>query len=168
MEKALENAQRLSRNLAEVGALGIEEPVSLDVNDLVRSAVRGMPVGEIELSLAPAIAATAARANDLARALGALLQNARDASAGSGPIRVSTGQDADGIRVQVDDLGEGIPDVIRRRDFDPLYSTSGQRGRGLGITIARLAAWIAGGRLEIESRPEGGTRAVLVLRPAQR
>jgi signal transduction histidine kinase len=163
MEKALENAERLARNLAEVGALGVEAPGSVDVNELVRAAVRGIPEGQLELSLDPAISPTAARGADLARAIAALLQNAREACGVSGSVRVSTAQDDGEIRIWIEDSGAGIPAIVRRRDFDPLFSTSGQRGRGLGITIARLAAAIAGGRMDIEDRPGGGTRATLAL-----
>ena len=91
------------------------------------------------------------------------MQNAREADGGSATIRVSTDQDSSEIRIVVEDSGAGIPEVVRRRISYPLFSTSGVRGRGLGITVARLAALIAGGRLAIEERPGGGTRAVLAL-----
>jgi signal transduction histidine kinase len=169
MEKALENAERLARSLAEVGALGIDEPEPLDLNELVRSKVRGIPEGRLEVSLDGALAPIVARPADLSRAIGALVQNAREADGGAAAIRVSTDQDSSEVRIAVEDSGTGIPEVVRRRDFDPLFSTSGERGRGLGITVARLAALMAGGRLVIEERPGGGTRAVLALpRPAAR
>ena len=163
MEKALENAERLARSLAEVGALGVEEPEALDLNELVRSKVRGIPEGRLEVFLDESLVPVVARPADLARAIGALVQNAREADGGAATIRVSTDQDSSEIRIAVENSGAGIPEVVRRRDFDPLFSTSGVRGRGLGITVARLAALIAGGRLAIEERPGGGTTAVLAL-----
>ncbi|MDQ6893199.1 MAG: HAMP domain-containing histidine kinase [Acidobacteriota bacterium] len=167
MEKALDNAERLARNLAEVGALGVEDPELLDVNELVRSTIREIPEGRLEVSLDGALVPLVARPSDLSRAIGALVQNAREADGGSATILVSTDQNSSEVRIVVEDSGAGIPEVVRRRDFDPLFSTSGERGRGLGITIARLAVLMAGGRLSIEQRPGGGTRAVLALpRPA--
>jgi two-component system, NtrC family, sensor kinase len=169
MEKALENAERLARNLAEVGALGVEDPQTLDVNDLVRSTIRGIPEGRLEVSLDGALVPVVGRPADLSRAIRALLQNAREVDGGSATILVSTDQDSSEVRIVVEDSGAGIPEVVRRRDFDPLFSTSGERGRGLGITVARLAVLMAGGRLVIEERRGGGTRAVLALpRPADR
>ncbi|HEY6050128.1 MAG TPA: ATP-binding protein [Thermoanaerobaculia bacterium] len=163
MEKALDNAGRLARNLGEVGALGIEEPGTLDVNELVRASIRGIPEKSVETALDAFVAPVFARASDVSRALRALLQNAREANGGTGRVRIATGEDSDEVRVLVEDGGEGIPEVVRRRDFDPLFSTSGQRGRGLGITVARLAALIAGGRLTLEDLQGGGTRAIFAL-----
>lgn len=163
MEKALDNAGRLARNLGDVGALGIEDPRSLDVNELVRSAIRGIPDEGVEVALDASLAPVFARAGDVSRALNALVQNAREANGGTGRVRIATGEEAGEVRVLVEDSGGGIPEVVRRRDFDPLFSTSGQRGRGLGITTARLAALIAGGSLTLEARPGGGTRAIFAL-----
>lgn len=164
MERALENAQTLARNLAEIGALGIDASGSIDVNEIVRAEANAIPPGEVALELHATIPPVPGRPADLARAIRAILQNAREANAARrGRIRVATDRADSRIRISVEDGGDGVPEVIRRRDFDPLFTTKGARGRGLGITLARLSALILGGTLSIEDRPGGGTRVTLAL-----
>jgi signal transduction histidine kinase len=164
MERALENAQSLARNLAEVGALGIEAAGSIDVNEVVRAEAAAIPPGEVDLELDATIPPVPGRPADLARAIRAILQNAREANAARrAPIRIVTERADSRARISIEDAGDGVPEVVRRRDFDPLFTTKGARGRGLGITLVRLTALIAGGSLSIEDRPGGGTRVILAL-----
>jgi signal transduction histidine kinase len=67
-----------------------------------------------------------------------LIRNAIDALAGrGGHIRLSTDSLADGsLRIRVVDDGPGIPAALRRRIFEPGYSTK-QRGWGIGLSLAR-------------------------------
>lgn len=166
MEKAVENALRLARNLAELGSLGIEEPETVDVGAIVRGALSELPASAVELDLESDLPRAVARRSDVARAVRALVQNARDAVAGTtagAAVRVAATHTAEEVLVAVEDSGPGVAEVVRRRDFDPLFTTKGERGRGLGVTLARSAALLGGGSLTIEERPGGGTRAVLRL-----
>jgi signal transduction histidine kinase len=166
MEKAVENALRLARNLAELGSLGIDEPEFLDVGETLRGALSDVPPERIDLDVASGLPPVLARRSDVARAVRALVQNAREALEGAGigaPVRVAATNTAGEVRVAIEDSGPGVADVVRRRDFDPLFTTKGERGRGLGVTLARSAALLGGGSLTIEERPGGGTRAVIRL-----
>jgi len=165
MEKALAHLDRLTRGLMAVGVLGVEQLASLDVNEIVRTTVEPIRAkAQVELDLEPALPAVAGRQGDLARAIEALLSNAREANGPGQPIRVSTRRDADGaVRIAVEDSGSGIPPEVRRRDFDPLFSTKGEKGRGIGVTLASVVAALQGGSLALEDRSDGGTRATLRL-----
>ena len=68
-----------------------------------------------------------------------LIDNAADAMAGQGTIRLRTRVDGDGwVVVEVEDSGPGMSEETARRLFDPFYTTKpvGQ-GTGLGLDISR-------------------------------
>jgi signal transduction histidine kinase len=165
MEKAAANLERLARSLTVLGTLGIDAAARIDVNELVRGVVGAYPPGAVETRLEPGLPSLDAPAADLEKALRAVIDNAREAfgaaSASSTPVLVGTSSQGDDVVVTIEDSGPGVPAEVRKREFDPLFSTKGERGRGIGITLAIVALAIAGGSLQIEDRTAGGTRAVL-------
>ena len=62
--------------------------------------------------------------------------------------------------IRVGDNGPGIPEEIKERIFQPLFTTKDE-GTGLGLSIATRIVEEHGGRLEVES--EGGRGAVFVI-----
>ncbi len=52
--------------------------------------------------------------------------------------------------VEITDSGDGVPDTIEDNVFDPFVTGHpGVRGAGLGLAIARCAAWATGGQLTL-------------------
>jgi signal transduction histidine kinase len=100
----------------------------------------------------------------LAEALHELIHNAREASPAGIVIRVDQiAVDAERIDagvpigagpwaiIDVIDNGAGIHESVATNLFDPFVTTkNGVRGAGLGLAIARAAAWAAGGQLTIQ------------------
>lgn len=68
-----------------------------------------------------------------------------------------------GVLITIADSGPGIPAALRRRVFDPFFSTK-TRGTGLGLPISKQIIESAGGRIRLLNRPGGGTRVVIELR----
>lgn len=104
---------------------------------------------------------------ELRAMLQALVINAVEASPSGGQVRihVGRGEPAEKIVLEVDDQGEGLAPEIRRRLFTP-HLTTKTTGSGMGLFLAqRLAASRYEGKIELEPRPEGGTRARLELGP---
>jgi CheY-like chemotaxis protein len=66
------------------------------------------------------------------------------------------------LEVQVDDSGRGVTEDIRDRMFEPFVTTKRTVGVGMGLTIARHSLRSLGGEVAVNSRPEGGSSAVLV------
>lgn len=162
MEKAIATLHRLSRSLADLGALAIEEPRALDVNQAARQAASHHPEGTVELDLAGDLPEIVARPADLERALAALLVNAREASPAGSKVRLSSRLEPDGgVRLVVEDSGPGLPAEVRRRNLDPFFSTKEERGRGIGIAVAATTAALGAGEFTLEDREGGGTRATL-------
>jgi two-component system sensor histidine kinase BaeS len=66
------------------------------------------------------------------------------------------------VYVAVADSGPGVPPSQRERIFRPFWSRGGG-GTGLGLAIASELAGALGGRIELESSAEKGSRFELVL-----
>ncbi len=66
------------------------------------------------------------------------------------------------IRVTVEDLGSGIAPEIADRLVEPLFTTK-ENGMGMGLSICKSIVDAHNGTLELSARPEGGTRATVVL-----
>ncbi len=76
------------------------------------------------------------------------------------------GQD-ERVLITVADHGPGVSDSVRRRVFDPFFSTKA-RGTGLGLSICRQIVEEHGGRIRLLNRQGGGTRVVIELPAAKR
>jgi two-component system, NtrC family, sensor histidine kinase HydH len=91
-----------------------------------------------------------------------LLRNALESG---GPVEdVAVEVSVNGSRVCLDvlDRGTGIPAKDMEQAFDPFYTTK-SRGTGIGLAICRRFVLAAKGRLSLERRPGGGTRARVSL-----
>lgn len=109
----------------------------------------------VERSLSPT---TSVRANRgaLQQLLLNLLQNAAEASPPGSTIRVSTRQDGAHAVLEVADQGQGIPDHVKQRMFDPLYTTKPE-GTGLGLSIVKRIADDHSATIEVETTVGRGT-----------
>src|SRR4051812_38240953 len=107
-------------------------------------------------------------AGELREALLNLVQNALDAMAGGGTLRIRTTAGANEIAVAVSDTGTGMSAEVRERAFEPFFTTKGVNGTGLGLAEVYGIARRHRGRAEIESEPGQGTTVRLVFPPATR
>ena len=99
-----------------------------------------------------------------------LVLNAVQAMPQGGTLRVATGLHAPpgaagpgGVVVEVADTGVGMTERVRRRIFEPLYTTKGTAGTGMGLTVSQGIVQEHNGRIEVESAPGAGTRFRLVF-----
>lgn len=71
-------------------------------------------------------------------------------------------------RVEVRDVGPGVPEDHLDRIFEPfvrLDASSGRRGAGLGLTIARGIVEAHGGTVTARSEPGAGSTFTISLPP---
>jgi len=94
-----------------------------------------------------------------------LVGNAIDACRGHGDrvsLRVASAA-PDRYAISVSDNGCGMPEHVARRIFEPLFSTKGSRGTGLGLAVTRKIVEEHGGSLSVESVEGRGTTFLLEL-----
>lgn len=97
----------------------------------------------------------------LERAARNLLHNAAAAQRQAGQeaaVEVEVTQHSDRLELTISDRGEGVPEEIRDRLFQP-FATARPEGVGLGLALARRIVDLHGGRLTLEDRTGGGTTA---------
>lgn len=99
-----------------------------------------------------------------------LIGNAMDAMERGGNLRVHLHDcKLDGhaaYRVTISDDGPGIPASVRKRIFEPFFSTKGESGTGLGLYVVRELVATYRGRLQMRSStdsPRHGTTFSIVL-----
>ncbi len=70
------------------------------------------------------------------------------------------------IHIAIEDTGPGIHPANLDRLFDPYFTTKRQgEGTGLGLSVTRNIVRLHGGSIDIENRPDGGARAMLLFPP---
>ena len=97
-----------------------------------------------------------------------LIDNAVDAMAADGTLRVSTRADGDGVVVEIGDTGAGMSHEVQGHAFEPFFTTKGVgKGTGLGLDISRrIIVDRHGGEITIDLQPgETVLRVRLPLRP---
>lgn len=94
-----------------------------------------------------------------------LLTNAAEAlDRGRGKIIIRTRKHANGVAVDIEDNGMGIPKDVLPKIFDPFFTTKDiGKGTGLGLSISYKIIKQHGGNIDVESHPGQGTRFTVYL-----
>jgi len=97
------------------------------------------------------------------RALVNLIQNATEAvpAGREGLVRITAAVE-DCVVLRVIDNGDGIPEELRERIFEPLFSTK-QTGTGLGLAITAAVIQRHGADISVQSEPGAGTTFAIRL-----
>ena len=96
-----------------------------------------------------------------------LIQNALHAIGDNGCLTVNILNDGGYVLVEIIDSGHGIPDDIRDKIFEPLFTTKkAGEGTGLGLDIVKRIVEAHDGHIKLESSQGKGT-CVKVYLPAQ-
>ncbi len=92
-----------------------------------------------------------------------LIFNAVDAMPHGGRITIETALEAGKAALRVRDTGTGMSEEVRQRCLEPFFSTKGERGTGLGLSMVYGIIERHRGQLEIESEPDKGTTFIIRL-----
>ena len=95
-----------------------------------------------------------------------LFVNAAEAIDGKGTVRfwARAQKDETSVQMGVSDDGRGMPPSVRRRAFDPFFSTKRRKhGTGLGLALVHGLVRAAGGSVRIASTVGQGTTVTLTL-----
>lgn len=120
------------------------------------------PAAQLHLSLQFSTAQFA-DAPAISQILLSLLDNAAQAAAGSGvPIGLSFAAEQGNAIIRVKDKGAGIaPELLNRLGYEPVQSST--NGKGIGLMLAFATARQIGATLELRSRRQKGTMAILTI-----
>lgn len=79
-------------------------------------------------------------------------------------VTVSTKRMDQGVEIRVKDNGEGIPESIREKIFQPFFTTkSTGQGTGLGLSMSYDIIKAHGGGIQVESREQEGVEFIIRL-----
>jgi signal transduction histidine kinase len=119
----------------------------------------GESIGELECS-----------AGEMRQVMVNLLSNAMEATPAGGRIvlrvrnsRIWDGSGGRAVRVWVADSGTGMPAAVRRKIFEPFYTTKAKTGNGLGLWVAADLIQQQGGWMKVRSTVEGRWRGTTFL-----
>lgn len=98
----------------------------------------------------------------MARVFVNLVQNAHEAAPAGVRVRLAARLDGARVVVAVTDDGPGIPDAVRRRLFEPYFTTKSS-GTGLGLAICRRLVEAHGGALRLVQTGPGATEFAIEL-----
>lgn len=103
------------------------------------------------------ISPIAGNESELREVMTNLVFNAVDAMPESGTITLRTRPDGDHVLLEVSDGGVGMSAEVRQQCLEPFFSTKGERGTGLGLSMVYAIIRRHHGTLDIESEPGKGT-----------
>lgn len=134
--------------------------------DLVQFRLREADI-RIVREIEPGLRPITGDASRLTEVLVNLLSNSIDALEGAGTLTVRAARDpenANSVRIEVEDSGPGIPAEELSRIFDPFYTTKAPgKGTGLGLSISHGIVKDHGGQIWAHSTPGEGTTLSISL-----
>jgi signal transduction histidine kinase len=174
-------AANVARGLLAFSRKGVVEPRQLDLRETVRGlegVLRVMIGDQIELIMRfdATLAPIEADPTQMEQLVTNLAVNARDAMARGGKLTIElsdvamSDEESRGkgipagpyVRLTVADTGAGIPEEIRPRIFEPLFTTKeAGHGSGLGLAIVHGVVEASGGVIAVESTLGVGTTFTL-------
>ena len=152
-------------------------PVNLNqvVDETLELLAHTIPKGiRIDMRLDPGLHLMMADASQLQQIVLNLCVNARDAMPQGGLLSVSTrllgggetgepGRTGRRVRLSVEDTGVGMDAKTLARLFEPFFSTKGDAGTGLGLSVVYGIVKSLGGDVGVKSSPGRGARFEVVL-----
>jgi signal transduction histidine kinase len=140
----------------------------VNLNEIIEQAVpitqpkwKGQALAEgrtiimrLDLAKLPPVSGNAAELREIATNL---IFNAVDAMPSGGVITLRSSAEAGIAIMEVSDSGTGMSEEVRRRCLEPFFSTKGENGTGLGLSMVFGIVKRHGGSVEVESSLGQGT-----------
>ncbi|WP_245455703.1 sensor histidine kinase [Neorhizobium lilium] len=184
MQPAMDNLDLIARLTERIGAItedlkalarrGRSAPEPVDLSEAIEGAIlllRSRFTGRLDgLTVRPMPNGSTVMANRLRleQVFINLLQNAFEAVEGSGTGQVSVSAEIrdQEVAVAVADNGPGIAPEILKSMFAP-FNSSKEKGLGLGLVISKDIVADYGGRITVETGPEGSCFTVYLKRASE-
>lgn len=171
LAESIEGAERVREivmNLKSFARADDDERENVDLNECVEATLK-IVWNELKykcevkktLNPLPLIACNAGQINQV---LMNLLINAAQAIEEKGTVTIETRSEDDAVVVEVFDTGKGIPSEAMDKIFEPFFTTKEVGvGTGLGLSISHGIVTSHGGKIEVESDADRGTRFTIRL-----
>jgi PAS domain S-box-containing protein len=181
LEHSLEGISRIShivKAMKEFSHPGTETPILTDLNKAIEStatvaSAEWKYVATLDFALDPNLPLVPCLPGDFNQVILNMIVNASHAIAEKngndsgrlGCIKLSTCRENDWAVICIQDDGNGIPDAIKERIYDPFFTTKGiGKGTGQGLALARsVIVDRHHGTLECDSVQGEGTAFTIML-----
>ncbi|MBF0550350.1 MAG: response regulator [Deltaproteobacteria bacterium] len=178
------SAKHLTQRLLFLSHGGVPNIISSDIIELIKEAVALVPGGpkvRWEYCFDDHLWPVDVDPQQVRQALCNIVGNAQQAMVNGGVINIIVENYLVGVRprnespflpegkyvrICIADQGEGIPEELLPRIFDPYFSTKprgARKGMGLGLTITHAIIKRHRGHIRVESVPGNGTRVYIYL-----
>lgn len=176
--KISEAADRCARIVKTFLAMARQQPAEsrpVDINAVVESAIEvtGYSLRSSDIDIVVRLTAelppVLGDASQLGQVVTNLLVNAQQALeeiASRRRVEVATDFDAEEgtVNITIRDNGPGIPDQLKARIFEPLFTTKGVgSGTGIGLALCNRIVEVHGGKIRLDSRKGGGAQFLIRL-----
>jgi two-component system sensor histidine kinase HydH len=145
-----------ARQLGDIGKV-VEH-----VSALLQEERNGRGGVQVDVQVDPTVPLFAFDADQLTQVLWNIGRNGVEAMHGRGHLSLNVGRHNGEVLISVADTGPGISPDDQRRIFQPFISKK-PGGTGLGLAIAQRIVTAHGGRIDVESVPEQGSRFTICL-----
>ncbi|KHE91548.1 MAG: HAMP domain-containing histidine kinase [Candidatus Scalindua rubra] len=155
--------------------VGNTEYVTYDLSDLIKQSIEfTMPRWKnmaqanglnyhIDIEGIRGISEVRCNSAEIREAFVNIINNALDAMPVGGRISFSTWNRDDSVFVSVSDTGKGMTEDVRKKVFDPFFTTRRPQGTGLGMSIVYSILSRHNGKIEVESEIGKGSTFNLQL-----
>lgn len=158
IDKIVSDLQEFSKPLAPINQ-------EVDLNALIKSLLAKLKIPDnvkVENQTDNNLNKVQIDPTCIIRILTNLITNAIQAMPKGGKIIIGTHRNDENVVLTVEDTGEGIPDEIKPRIFQPLV-TSKSKGQGFGLAVCKRLVEAMKGDITFESEKGKGTKFTIKL-----
>lgn len=177
MRKETERINRILRDLlqfARPGSRAPGEPAAGNVEVAIHDTAalvhpqRALKDVSLELDVHPDLPEVALHSEQLVQVVLNLVLNAADAVGPGGRVTLRAKPTDDGVSIEVEDDGPGVPASVRDQLFEPFVTTKDVgKGTGLGLAVCRGLVEAAGGSITLDEAYADGARFLVELPEAK-
>ena len=171
VEEETERIRKIVKNLLDFSKPKDAHPKEADINAVIQKTLTLMQnmidVSNIEttVNLDSSLPHVYVDEHQMQQVLVNLITNAVQAMSAGGRLVMSSrpGKSGDSVEVGVADTGKGIPPEFLPHIFDPFFSTKGDGGTGLGLSVSYGIIKNHKGDIRVESKMGVGTTFTIEL-----
>ena len=170
IEQEAYRAKAISQDLLDFSRVKSEKRETVELDQIVERALQVMkhhPLfnrAQLDCESHDGAPAAVVEEDAIVQVLVALMINALDAMPEGGRLRLATGAREAEVWIEVGDTGGGIAPTDMPNIFEPFFTTKPLgRGTGLGLSICYGIVQSHGGRIEVDSEPNQGSRFTVLL-----